>query len=157
MPTAAKLVSALLFAALGWWTADTIVREVLSAGVRVGAFREIVAAMALAIGWRHIGRTVTGKRARGVSLSQAATAGIGGAAILLALGVLLDSFRRMIGESLDLRYSEVGQAAEAWIAFLWRDIVLIADPVVLTTLFGGGAAVGLVGGVVGRLAGRRRA
>ncbi|MEM7709388.1 MAG: TrgA family protein [Pseudomonadota bacterium] len=151
MPTPAKLVSAVLFAALAWWVGETIVREVLEEGTRVGRFREILAFLGLIVGWRYVGRVVTGPMNKGTSYTTAITAGIGGATILLVVSLLLEGFRKMITDSLDLKYSEVGQAASAWMDFLWRDAQTIADPVVLGTLFGGAAAVGLIGGLVGRL------
>ncbi|MEM7489175.1 MAG: TrgA family protein, partial [Pseudomonadota bacterium] len=146
MPTPAKLVSAILFAALAWWVGETIVREVLPEGVRVGRFREFLALGGLIVGWKYIGRIVSGPTNKGTSITVAITAGIGGAAILLVLGLLLEGFRKMITESLDLRYAEVGEAASAWMEFLWRDAQTIAHPVVLGTLFGGAVAVGLIGG-----------
>ncbi|MEM7642877.1 MAG: TrgA family protein [Pseudomonadota bacterium] len=151
MPTPAKLVSAILFAALAWWVAHTIVIHVLPEGVRVGRFREFVAFGGLVVGWRYIGKIVSGPTNKGTSVTVAITAGIGGAAILLVLSLLFESFRKMITESLDLRYTEVGEAASAWMEFLWRDALMIATPLVMGTLFGGAIVVGLVGGVVGRL------
>ncbi|MEM8822914.1 MAG: TrgA family protein [Pseudomonadota bacterium] len=151
MPTPAKLVSAILFAALAWWVGHTIFIHVLPEGVRIGRFREILALGGLVIGWRYIGRIVSGPTNRGASITVSITAGIGGAAILLVLGLLLEGFRKMITESLDLRYAEVGEAASAWMEFLWRDAQMIATPLVMGTLFGGAILVGLVGGVVGRV------
>ena len=150
MPTAAKLVSAVLFAALAWWVGDTIARTVLEEGVQVGRFREMLAAGGALIGWRYLGREVTGRTGRGTTTARAVTAGISGAALLLVFGVLIHSFWVMIVRSLDGAYTEVGRAASAWMDFIWGDLVTVAHPLVLGTLFGGGAVVGLVGGFVGR-------
>lgn len=151
MPTPAKLVSALLFAALSWWVAETIVREVLPEGRRVGLFREGLAVLGLFVGWHVIGGEASGKVGRGTTISRAVTAGFAAALILLVLGLLLESLREMLTRSLDRAYTEVGQAANAWMTLLWRDAELVADPVVLGTLFGGGMLVGLVAGIVGRV------
>lgn len=150
MPTPAKLVAALLFAALAWLVADTIVRDLLEPGTRVGRFREMLAAGGLILGWRMIGREATGQTGRGTSTSRAVTAGIGAAAALLVLGVLFHAFGVMIANALERKYTALGTAATAWMEFLWRDLVLLAAPAVLGLLFGGGALVGLIAGLVGR-------
>ncbi|PWJ20523.1 TrgA family protein [Jannaschia seohaensis] len=150
MPTPAKLISALLFAALAWWTAETIRVHALPDGMVVGRFREWVALAGLIIGWRVIGVRVSGPTNRGTTVTKAITAGIGGAVILTIGGLILNSFVKMISISLTSRYTEVGQAAEAWMDFMWSDAMTIANPMVLGTMFGGAAVVGLVGGVAGR-------
>ncbi|TFL18514.1 TrgA family protein [Jannaschia formosa] len=150
MPTPAKLISALLFAALAWWTAETIRIHALPEGIVVGNFREWCALAGLIIGWKTIGTRVSGPLNKGTTVLKAVTAGIGGAVILTVGGVILNSFVTMISESLGRKYTEVGQAAEAWMAFLWDDALTIANPIVLGTMFGGAAVVGLIGGVAGR-------
>lgn len=151
MPTPAKLVAALLFAALAWFTAELIVRTVLEEGVRVGRFRELLAFGALVVGWRYIGREATGPTGRGTTLTRSITAGFAGAAILLVLAVVLHSFGVMILNSLDRKYTAVGKAASAWMDFLWKDLQTIADPLVLAVFFLGAALVGLVAGITGRV------
>lgn len=150
MPTPAKLVAALLFAALAWLLGEIIVRTVVEEGRRVGFLREMLAAGGLIVGWRVIGRETTGRLGRGTNAVHALTAGIAAAAALLVLGVLLHSFGVMIGNALDRKYTAIGTAASAWMTFLWSDLVLLADWRVLGTLFGGGAVVGLISGLVGR-------
>ncbi|UWQ16897.1 TrgA family protein [Jannaschia sp. M317] len=150
MPTPAKLVCAVLFAVLGWWTGETIVREVLPEGVVVGRFREWIALGGLIVGWKYIGRVCSGEMNKGTTMTRAVTAGIGGAFVLMLLGLVLHSFSVMIIESLDSKYTEVGPAAAAWMEYLWEDAQLIVNPIVLGTFFGGAAVVGLIGGIVGR-------
>jgi hypothetical protein len=150
MPTPAKLVCAVLFAALSWWTAETIVRVALPEGATVGRFREWMALGGLIIGWKYIGKRASGPTNRGASISVAVTAGIGGAIILTVLGLLLNSFVTMITLSLDTIYTEVGMAVDAWFEFLVQDARAVAHPVIIGTFYGGAAAVGLIGGVVGR-------
>lgn len=150
MPTPAKLVAAVLFAALAWWVGETIVRVALPEGVRAGWLREMLAAGGLVVGWRTIGGEATGRMRRGTTTPRAITVGIAAAAQLLVLGLVLHSFGRMIANSLDGKYTEIGRAWTAWMTFLWQDVVLVADPVVLGTLFAGAALVGLLAGMVGR-------
>lgn len=150
MPTPAKLVAAVLFAALCWAVGETIVRYCLEEGVRVGAFREMLAAGGLIVGWRTIGRTATGPVGRGNSVPNVTTSGIAAAFIFVVLALLLHSFGVMIGESLGGKYTSIGRAASAWIGFLIEDVQTIWHLYVLVLLFGGGAVVGLVAGLVGR-------
>ena len=151
MPTPAKLVAAVLFAVLCWFVADTIVREVLPEGVRVGRFREMLAVGGLLVGWRYIGVPATGPTGRGTNVTHAITAGLGAAIVLTALALILHAFAVMIGESLGRKYTAIGDAAAAWMGFLWTDVQTIAHPMVLGLMFGGGAVVGLIAGVVGRI------
>lgn len=150
MPTPAKLVAAVLFAVLCWFVADTIVREVLPEGVRVGRFREMLALAGSLVGWRYIGRPATGQTGRGTTISHSVTVGLGAALILSVLALVVHAFYVMIGESLGLRYTAVGDAASAWMGFLWKDLQTVAHPLVLGLMLVGGAVVGLVSGVVGR-------
>ncbi len=151
MPTPAKLTAAILFAALCWFVADTIVRDVLPEGVQVGRFREFLAFGGLLVGWRYIGRATTGPVGRGTTVSHSITAGLGAALILSVLALILHAFWVMIGESLELSYTAIGPAATAWMGFLWKDVQTVADPVVIAMMFGGGAVVGLISGVAGRI------
>jgi hypothetical protein len=57
MPTAAKLISALFFAALGWILADIYVPG-LERGPNVGRLREICAGVGLVSGWMVMGKLV---------------------------------------------------------------------------------------------------
>lgn len=150
MPTPAKLVAAILFAVLSWAVADAIIRTALPEGIRVGRFREILALGGLVVGWRMIGRTASGPTGRGTTLSHAVTAGLGAAAVLSVLALVLHAFWAMIDESLGLRYSAIGEATSAWMAFVWKDVQIVATPMVGALMFGGGAVVGLISGIVGR-------
>ncbi|CTQ32968.1 TrgA family protein [Jannaschia rubra] len=151
MPTPSKLVAAVLFAALAWLVGDLIVRMVLEEGVRVGRFREILALGGLLVGWRYVGRETTGRTGKGTTMARGITAGIAGALILMMLALLLHSLGVMVLNSLDRKYNAIGQAGSAWMEFLWNDLQLVAHPAILIVLFGGGAVVGLVAGITGRV------
>ncbi|CUH39070.1 hypothetical protein JSE7799_01789 [Jannaschia seosinensis] len=164
MPTPAKLVAAVLMAALAWYVCEIIVREVLPDGSRVGFFREVlpdgsrvgffreIAALgALVVGWKVIGRPATGPRGRGGKITEVLTAGIGAAIVLLCLGVVLHSFVEMITVSLSGKYTQVGIAMNAWLGFLWDDVQIVMNQVILAPLLLGAVAVGLISGVVGRV------
>lgn len=151
MPTPAKLVSAVLFAALCWYTVELIRRYGLPEGRTLGAFPIWVTLGGLLVGWLFVGRRVSGPTNRGTKLTHGLTAGIGGALIIAVLGLLLNSFVTMITLSLTSIYTEIGQAIDAWIGFFMEDLRIISHPRILGTFFGGGALAGLVGGVVGRV------
>lgn len=150
MPTPAKLVSAVLFAALCWAVGEAIVRYTLEEGIRVGLFREMLAFGGLIVGWRTIGKTATGPVGRGNNIPNVITSGIAAAFIFVVLALLLHSFGVMIGESLGGKYTAIGTAASAWMGFLVEDAITIWHPIVLGLLFGGAAVIGLIAGVVGR-------
>ena len=151
MPTPAKLVAALLMAAVGWLTCEMLVRYALPEGVKVGYLREIVAGIGLVVGWRMLGRQATGVRGRGDKLMNGLTMGLAGALVVAALSVTLHGFYAMIVESMGLAYDSPGEAFSAMVGFVWQDLVTMANPHVLATLFGGGALAGLLAGVAGRV------
>jgi hypothetical protein len=150
MPTPAKLVCAVLFAALAWWTGEVIRREVLPEGAGVGALREALALGGLVIGWRYVGRIATGRTGRGTTWSEGVAAGIGGAILLAALALLVNGAREVLSDALGLAFTEVGEAAAEWLTIVYHDFLRLAHPDVLATYFGGAAAIGLVGTAVGR-------
>jgi hypothetical protein len=56
MPTATKLVSALIFAVVGLWAALEYIPQ-LPEGTDVGFFPQIMVVLGFIIGWRSLGRT----------------------------------------------------------------------------------------------------
>lgn len=56
MPTAAKLVSALIFAFVGLWAALEYIPQ-LPEGTNVGLFPQVMMVLGFIIGWRALGRT----------------------------------------------------------------------------------------------------
>ncbi|WGH78433.1 TrgA family protein [Jannaschia ovalis] len=151
MPTPAKLVSAILFAALCWWVGEMVVRHSLPEGQTVGRMREVLALGGLIVGWKYIGKAATGQTGRGNRIAYVITAGVGAAVIMLILTLALHSAAATLEESLSSKYTEVGLAAEAWMEYALKDFQLAAHPIVLATLFAGSAVVGLLAGIVGRV------
>ena len=151
MPTPAKLVAALLMAAVGWLTAEAIVRYGLPEGYSVGWFREILSGMALVLGWKMIGRQATGVAGRGDRIVNGLTMGLACALALAILAIFLHAFYVMIEESMGLAYDSPGKAFTAMMGFVWQDMQTITNLPVLAVLFGGGALVGLTAGITGRL------
>ncbi|KIT15965.1 TrgA family protein [Jannaschia aquimarina] len=151
MPTPAKLVAAILMAAVAWFTAEAVVRYALPEGSSVGRFREICAVIGLFFGWRMLGRAATGVRGRGDKIVNSLTMGMATSLAILVLAVFLHGFYQMISESMKLAYDQPGKAATAMIGFIKEDFILVANPIIIGVLLGGGAVAGLMAGVTGRV------
>ncbi|MCB6176676.1 TrgA family protein [Rhodobacter sp. Har01] len=93
MPTAAKLVAALCFAAVGWLAANAHV-PALGSNASVGAFREMTALIGLLIGWRVMGNRV------GKGMAEAVGSGLLTSMLLVFFALLLFSGYLMIDRSL---------------------------------------------------------
>lgn len=97
MPTAAKLVAALCFAAVGWLAANAFVPQ-LGETPNEGAFREITALIGFACGWRVMGSLV------GQGYADAVGSGLRTVVTLVFFALLGFSTYLMIGESMKMRY-----------------------------------------------------
>lgn len=97
MPTAAKLISGLLVAGLGWFVANLIV-QYLPPETRIGLFREISAALGLWVGWRFLG-----KRA-GSGLGASLSYGLAASGLLVFWMLLTFSGVEMIKRALRKAY-----------------------------------------------------
>lgn len=144
MPTAAKLVAALFFAALAWFTAD-LIKPLLPEGTAVGMFSPVSAAFGLIVGW-----TFTGKR---IGRALGGGFGIGlTSSILLVFWVLLAfSGSEMIQHSLSKRYDGPVEALKSMMAIAVENLQMAAVPQVIGALVIGG----LIGGWLTERAARR--
>ncbi len=136
MPTAAKLVSGILMAALGWWVAD-LISGYLPAETRTGRFREISALLGLAVGWRFLGRRAV------EGFSAAIAFGVGASAVLVFWMMLVFSGIEMTKRSLRKAYDSPMEAIQGMIdiAIGYFQFLTPMD-VALTLILGGiGAAV----------------
>jgi hypothetical protein len=97
MPTAAKLVAALCFAAVGWLAANAHV-PALGENPAVGPFRELTALLGLLIGWRVMGGLV------GNGYGEAMGSGLRTSVTLAFFALLLFSTWLMVQDSLKMRY-----------------------------------------------------
>ena len=154
MPTPAKLIAALLMAAVGWLTCEAIARYALPEGKNIGHLREIVAVLGLWLGWKMVGRQATGIRGRGDKLMNGLTMGLACALVLASLSVALHGFYEMITEAVGSKgaaYQSPGEGFTAMMGFIWEDVQIMGNDRVLITLFGGGALAGLLSGISGRI------
>ena len=136
MPTAAKLVSAILLGALGWAAAHFIAGH-LPEEVQHGKLRPVSAALGMLIGWRFLGRRVGGgmQTAYGLGLSAAA------ALVLSALFVF--SFSEMIRRALRKSYKGPFEALQDVVQIALDNTIYLAHPDVIGTLVIGGVLVGV--------------
>lgn len=144
MPTAAKLVAALMFAAVGWAAAEAFM-PLIPERTQWGAFQPICAALGLLCGWR-----VMGPRA-GRGWSTAIGVGLSTAAVLLGVALLLFSGREMILRSLDRRYGDALEATVGTFGIMLENAALMADVRFLGTLLLGGIVSGLASEAAGRI------
>jgi len=137
MPTAGKLVAALLLAALGWFTAD-LVKPYLPEAQPVGLFSPISAVVGLGVGWFFTGKKLNRGEgsAFGIGLSSAA---------LLAFWVaFIFSGHEMLKRALRKSYDGPTEAAVDVFAIIGDQAKTAAKPEVIGALVVGGLVVGAI-------------
>lgn len=143
MPTAAKLVSAVLIGVLGWIAAHLVIPH-LPPETRIGFFREITAALGVLVGWRFLGaRAGTGM---GASLGF----GLGAALVLVFWALVTFSGIEMIRRSLRKAYDGPVEGLKNMLAIAIEDLHYLAFPEVWGVLLVGGLAAGVVAEAVAR-------
>ncbi len=137
MPTAAKLVSAILLAAVAWFACDAI-RPLLPEQTQFGWFNYLGAGIGLIVGWRVIGRRVQG------GMFEALSGGLTGAAALVFWNLLAQSFNQMLANALSRKYSGPleGLVGVFYIAVDYTQY--LADLRVLAIIIGGSVLTALV-------------
>lgn len=143
MPTAAKLVAAILFALLAW-IASELAKPLFPEGSDLGRFSEWNALIGAVIGW-----FAAGGRAR-TTWANAVAYGITAAALTLGSALLIYSFLRMLRQSSRRVYEGPIEALLDVVRIMLGNLKFVADPVVLVTLILGGVVCGLVTEWVGR-------
>ena len=144
MPTAARLVAAVFFAAMGWFAAD-LVKPLLPEGTQTGLFNETMAVVGWISGW-----TMAGARA-GDGMRAGFGYGLTTSALIVFWGVLIFSGLEMLDLSLKSRFSGPMGAIKAMIGIAIADLKMISTPEIIGTLVVGG----LFGGWLAEWAARR--
>ena len=137
MPTAAKLVAALLLAALGWFAAD-LVKPYLVEGRPVGLFSPVAAGLGLAVGWAFTGRRLERRTGGAVGI------GLASAALLVFWVTVAFSGYEMIMRSTQRRYHGPVDALQGMVELGLDDLRRAAQPDVIIALVVGGLVVGAV-------------
>lgn len=144
MPTAAKLVAALFFAALGWFCAD-LVKPQLPEGTQALWFSPVSAAWGLIVGWTFCGRRIVDRDATGPTMGLTTV-------LLMVFWVLLSfSGTDMIRFSLRKRYDGPVEALQSMFEIAIDYLKLAATPEVIGALVVGG----LIGGFLTKAASQR--
>lgn len=144
MPTAAKLVAAVMFAAVGFLAAQAYVPS-LPEGTQIGFLREICAMLGLVIGWFVMGRLV------GKGYVEAVGFGIRTSVTVLFWAVLGFSIYEMILRSTKMMYDGPMEALLGVFDLVIYYGKMMGSPEFIGTLLIGG----VLGGIAAEWAGRR--
>lgn len=137
MPTAGKLVAALLFGALAFVSAE-LYKPGMPEGTYFGPFSLICAAIGAACGWRVMARRT------GQGASRAISAGLQAALTFLFFALLGFAIYQMVRRSMRGMYgSDPIEAVAAVFELMLEYGALVLNPPVLGTLLIGGMAAGL--------------
>lgn len=143
MPTAAKLVAALLFAGLAWAASDLAERR-FPAGTDLGWFAEVNAAVGAVMGWQ-----LAPARGR-ATLAAAAGHGLTAAAATALVALGIHGVVLMLRQSLRRLYDGPVEALAGAVEIALRDGRVAASPAVVGTLVAGGVVAGLLTEWAGR-------
>ena len=135
MPTAAKLVAAVMLAAVMALTVMNYIPN-LPEGTQVGHLREIAAFVGLVTGWLAVGARP------GESFADSLSNGLRGAAIATALVLLFGSGVVMINRSMHHMYDGPMDAVIGVFELVAKYGALMGTPGVVGTLIVGGALTG---------------
>lgn len=144
MPTAAKLVAAILLAILGWILSD-VVRPLMPEGTGFGWFNYVNAFIGLTVGWTVIGTRV------GRGFVSAINNGVTGTAVLVLWCLFVHSCYEMFRLAMRNRYDGPMEALTSIFLIASEFGIMIATP----TFFGVAIAGALVAGILADAAGKR--
>jgi hypothetical protein len=136
MPTAAKLVSAILFALLAFFVAD-LYAQGITTGQRTTWLREGAAAIGLVCGWRVMGRLV------GKGMTSAIGSGVRTALTALFFTLLLFAIYEMVVISTKGRYDGPMEAVLAIFEIMLDYGRGLVTPEIIGSLLVGGALAGI--------------
>jgi uncharacterized membrane-anchored protein YitT (DUF2179 family) len=144
MPTAARLIAALVLAATAWFTSQ-LVKPYLPEGTNFGWFDYLNVALGVVIGWIVIGRRA------GRGRSAAIGNGITASAVLAFWAVFLQASNEMLRQSLNRRYKGPTEAILDVFDMCLEFGAYVIKPDVLIALVVGGLLAGLLSELAGRV------
>jgi hypothetical protein len=137
LPTAAKLVGAVMFFGVGW-VAGMAVVDTLPEGQSARFFPLVIGLIGLTQGWMVSGREA------GQGIAVALANGLRTSVQIAVLGLTVFALREMFGRAANLRYDGAGEAVTATLQ-LWVDYFLQMGTVTIWgILIIGGMAAGLL-------------
>ena len=143
MPTASKLVAAVVFALLGAVAAQTFIKH-LPKGTPLGHFLEITAAIGFIVGWLVMGK-LTRKGYR-----EAINSGMVTALILVFWALLVFSLYFMLKKSTRMMYDGPMEAVLGGLELMLEYGALLKHPTTPAVLIGGGILGGMLTEAVSR-------
>ncbi|MDF0602023.1 TrgA family protein [Psychromarinibacter sp. C21-152] len=143
MPTAAKLVSAVLLAALAWYVGHLII-PYFPEQTPAGVFREVLAVLGLIIGWRFVGRHA------GQGVVASVGYGLGGAAFLAFWGIVWFAGYEMFMRSINMSYGGPMEALKDMVAIGIGYFDYLKPTEIWGTLAGGGVVQGFLAEMTAR-------
>jgi hypothetical protein len=144
MPTMGRLVGAILFAGLAWYTSLLII-PLFPVGTNLGLFQEVNTFFGLIAGW-----TVAGPRA-GLGYVAAFSYGLTALVAMVVMALFFNSSVVMVEQSLRKRYDGPGEALTDVFQMFVDHAIMMATPEIIGTLLIGG----IVGGLVTEFFGQR--
>ncbi|MDC1381441.1 TrgA family protein [Octadecabacter sp.] len=144
MPTMGRLVGAILFAGLAWYT-SLLIMPLFPVGTNLGLFQEVNTFFGLITGW-----TVAGPRA-GLGYVAAFSYGLTALVAMVVMALFFNSSVFMVEQSLRKRYDGPGEAVTDVFQMFVDHAIMMATPEIIGTLLIGG----IVGGLVTEFFGRR--
>lgn len=120
MPTAAKIIGGVFFAALAYFVTD-LMKPTLPEGTQVGLFSPINAFFGFLMGWRLLG-----KRA-GAGMKAAFGNGLTTAAATYFWCLLFWAFYKMVDKSTKLRYDDPTEALVDMFTMMMEDAVTVSN------------------------------
>lgn len=143
MPTAGKLVGAVVFGLLAYALADLYV-QLLPEGTAVGRMRLWCALIGLGCGWR-----VMGPQARG-GFAGVVNAGLQTVVAMLLLALVLFGVVEMFDAAYRRLYDGPVEALIGMLGMMAGHARLLADPLLAGVAIGGGVLGGVLTGMAGR-------
>ena len=144
MPTMGRLVGAILFAGLAWYTSLLII-PLFPVETNLGLFQEVNTFFGLIAGW-----TVAGPRA-GLGYVAAFSYGLTALVAMVVMALLFNSSVVRVEQSLRKRYDGPGEAVTDVFQMFVDHAIMMATPEIIGTLLIGG----IVGGLVTEFFGQR--
>lgn len=144
MPTMGRLVGAILFGALAWYTSLLIVPQ-FPENAPLGLFQEVNTFFGLVAGW-----TVAGPRA-GLGYVASFSYGLTAWVAMVVMALFFNSSVVMIEQSLRKRYDGPGEAVTDVFQMFVDHGLMMATPEIIGTLVIGG----IVGGLITEFFGQR--
>lgn len=145
MPTMGRLVGAVLFGALAWYTTLFII-PLFPEGTPLGLFQEVNTVFGLIAGW-----VVAGPRA-GTGYVASISYGLTTLVAMVFMALFFNSFAVMIERSLRKRYDGAGEAVTDVFELFVEHGTMMMTSQIITTLLLGSIVAGFVVEFVGRRA-----